>query len=507
MKKAAVLLAITLAIFSISLTRCNSKKKTGGSEALVVNEKMLLKAEVQTDEFTYVPIDTNLFEAPNVIQGWADSFNDAAIEEHAWKLWGGLTALTNQQYPVTDTAKKYNLPQVNLPVFSTWWDEYETFSPPATDLPRSMLRLHAPRQVSAASGDVSPTTHGGDVLSFNKYNQEYLDYIRRHEFYYLRAFTDLYKSKTTHIPRDFEPKKTMMLKPSFIIASSTEPVLVPYWKGPSMKIDGTTDHRHPISSTWLQWVLFNPTGQSIPAGKAFTTSYSNSDGNTVDTTLTSYEVVGLDYFYHLSLAPADVTYIKSGNIFTIGGLTPDSIKTGDLALLVACHVTSIEYFGNWTWQTFWWSPHPAKTPPASANVKGPFLHYDMMPAYYMTDKNGTPVISQNPYLEPGIIAPIIAYPWPPADRDFSKGVGARSNCMSCHHSAAFPSANLDPNPGHMLIASYIGAGNVTEQDPIFHLTSMNPRVNTNFLWTPILMKQATFAPDGRDSLHIYLSQK
>ena len=39
--------------------------------------------------------------------------------------------------------------------------------------------------------------------------------------------------------------------------------------------------------------------------------------------------------------------------------TPQQVKAGDLALLVAMHVTTKE-LPNWTWQTFWWEPFPTR---------------------------------------------------------------------------------------------------------------------------------------------------
>ncbi|RFM26270.1 hypothetical protein [Deminuibacter soli] len=493
MKKTATMLLLIAFAYSLIWSKCSSH------DAQTQQTNDSTKVGTGPQELAYVPIDSSLFAKPGEIQGWVNKFDDASIEAHAWNLWGGLTALTEQKYPVKDTADKYHIPQVSMAVFNTWWDEYEVFNPPATRAARTTLRFHGPRQAASAAGKASADVHSGEVMSFNKYSKEFLDYVDAHQFYYLKSLTDLKKNQVKAIPTDFEAKKSMMLKPTFIVASPDKPVLIPYWKGPSMTVAGTTDPDRPVSTTWTQWVLFNPTNQNIAPGTPFTTQYSRKDGSLHDTTLTQYEVVGRDYFYYLPLAPADISYIKAGNIFTIGGVSPDSMKTGDLALLIGCHVTSIEFFQNWTWQTYWWSPHPSKTPPASANVKPPFTHYDMMPCYYMIDKNKQPFISQNPYLEPSIIAPIVLY-----DK-FSRGLGVRSNCMSCHHSAAFPTANMDPSPASMLIGSYIGAGDVQPDNNIFRQGTPNQRVQTNFMWSIILLKQAVTSPDGKDSLGIYLN--
>lgn len=496
------LLSLLVVVFQIINCSDNPKNNSGNAA-----DSLALASKGVPDGVVYVAPDSGIFKDPKVIQTWVSKFDDAAIEEHAWDLWGGITALTDQKYPCDDTAKFYGLPQVNLAVFTTWWSEYEVFNPPAPADPmmklmRHTMPYHGLRQASANPGQVAPEAHGGDVISFNKYTTEFKDYVAKNKFYYLKTLCDLKKANTANVPQTFDVKKSMMLKPSFIFVDKTKPVLIPYWKGPSMDVAGTSDPDRPVSTTWMQWVLFNPTSTPVKPGTPFTTQYMNAKGEMVDTTLTQYETVGLNNFYWLTLTPSDIAYIGQGNIFTIGGITPSDLKPGNLALMVACHVTSIEFFSDWTWQTFWWSPHPAKTPPASANVKAPFTNYDMIPCYYMIGKDKKPFISQNPYLEPSIIAPIVQY-----DK-FSRGLGVRSNCMSCHHSAAFPTASVDPNPGHMLIGSYIGSGQVNTDNPIFGPPN-NRRLNTNFMWSIILIKQAVTVPGDfkRDSLSMYLNGK
>jgi hypothetical protein len=492
-----------MAVYIGHLASCSQNPKA-------TSEAMLSKV---AGGIAYVAPDSTIFEGPGVIQGWVDKYDVASIEAHAWKLWGGITALTDQTYPSECTAIMDTIDPVPLATFTTWWSEYDVYNPPGSlnpsddngdgSCPNPIFPFHSPRQASAVPGQNTPDAHPGDVLSFNKYTQEFKDYVADNKLYYLKTLTDLYKAKVDSIPQTFNPKKSMMLKPTFIFAKKDKPFLIPYWKGPGMTIAGTTDPFKPVSSTWVQWVLFNPTKTAIKPGTPFTTTYQGTDGSQRDTTLTSYEIVGLDHFYYLPLTKKNIEYLEGGNVFTVGGVPIGELQPGDLSLMIGCHVTSIEYFNDWTWQTFWWSPHPAKTPPASANVKPPFTHYDMEQSYYMIGPDKKPFISQNPYLEPSIIAPIVKVD------PFSGGSGAKSNCMSCHHSAAFPTPNLDPNPGVMLRGAYLGSGQVNRNDKIFDVNLTQKRVNTNFLWSMILLKQASgfnFDPTKSvDSLQIYLS--
>ena len=519
MNKSSFFVVIIMCIFVFLLVQCNNGNTKSGTD----NDSTKLKPASAVllgkgpEGMTYVPADTTIFEGPGVIQKWVDNFDTAKIDEHAWKLWGGITALTDQDYPSTCVAEKDKITPVKLAKFTTWWSEFDVYNAPGTPnpgagdgtndgtCPNPVFPFHLARQASAVPGQNTPDAHPGDVLSFNKYTQEFKDYVADNKLYYLKTLTDLYKAKIDSIPQTFDPKKSMMLKPTFIFAKKDKPVLIPYWKGPGMTVAGTTDPHKPVSTTWVQWVLFNPTNVPVKPGTPFTTQYQSANGSLRDTTLTQYETVGLEHFYYLPLTEKNIKYLQGGNVFTVGGLNLKDLKPGDLSLMVGCHVTTIEFFNDWTWQTFWWSPHPAKTPPASANVKAPFNHYDMEQSYYMIGPDKKPFISQNPYLEPSIIAPIVRID------PFSQGMGVRSNCMSCHHSAGFPTPNLDPSPAHMLIASYMGAGQVNSNNAIFNVGLKQKRVNTNFLWTLILLKQAAgfdFNPaKSVDSLQIYLNAK
>jgi hypothetical protein len=62
--------------------------------------------------------------------------------------------------------------------------------------------------------------------------------------------------------------------------------------------------------------------------------------------------------------------------------------------------------------------------------------------------------------------------------------GADSNCMSCHHAAAFPTLNNDPSPANMLLGSYWSKGPVDGTEEWFQ-----GRVKTHFMWGIIIQNQ------------------
>jgi hypothetical protein len=118
---------------------------------------------------------------------------------------------------------------------------------------------------------------------------------------------------------------------------------------------------------------------------------------------------------------------------------------GDLALLVAMHVTSKE-ISNWTWQSFFWTPNPdAPLAPSSkfaANLRpsqlhGAASHYAVTTTYAMvwpnqpisggTNTGVTPIIGFNPYLEAGLSK---FNNTNALNQNYQYGV--QTNCMTCH---------------------------------------------------------------------------
>jgi hypothetical protein len=112
------------------------------------------------------------------------------------------------------------------------------------------------------------------------------------------------------------------------------------------------------------------------------------------------------------------------------------IKAGNLALLVAMHVTGKEIV-EWTWQTYWWSPTPDDSMgfDRPSTIRAPWDNYQMNTAYQMvtparSEGKGTPRIAFNPYLETSLCSDqpsCVNAAW----------YGPTTNCMSCHRMAAW----------------------------------------------------------------------
>ena len=56
--------------------------------------------------------------------------------------------------------------------------------------------------------------------------------------------------------------------------------------------------------------------------------------------------------------------------------------------------------------------------------------------------------------------------------------------MTCHHAAAYPTLNMDPNPGLMLNGSYFALGDIKGDELWFQ-----DRVKTVFMWSMVMSNQ------------------
>jgi len=103
-------------------------------------------------------------------------------------------------------------------------------------------------------------------------------------------------------------------------------------------------------------------------------------------------------------------------------------REGDYLALIAMHIMTKEQ-PAWTFQSLWWhdrpndGPYAADRPPLSPlQAPGPWRHYLMTSTYGIPAQPGgkTWPVAYNPYIELAGDHPI------------------RSNCMNCHHRAAWP---------------------------------------------------------------------
>jgi len=448
----------------------------------------------------YVAADSSTFVQPAVVQGWLDAPGGPdldSIDGHAWDVWRAITASTGQELHGTE-----------LPVWETWFSDAEVFldnqdvlDADSRDLDPPNQSLHAGRLSNGAPTDGGPATRDGGsgtttgaasaaVLSFNRFSREILDTVHQNRYYDRRTLQGMDDdADLAALPPALRTvpafaNTAVMVKPVWWIAPGDEPSMLPYWAGDDGSV--TTDPQVPTWDTWRQCVLLDPTEGSTQESLTGVERVCNA-GKDGETTLPAdgYAVrnvstdVDASDFYAFRLTQDEVDGLGEFKMMldnTNREDELDQVQVGDLAILVAMHVSTRE-ITNWTWQTFWWSPTPADPAPWPPNAQappkdltGPFAQFDMCSAYYMTSPAtaasgaGEDLVCFNPYLETDLTGLFAA------DGSSSTEVGRGSNCMSCHRSAVFH-ASESPQ--------YVGSGEVDTDDPRW----FGNGVQTEFLWS------------------------
>ena len=373
------------------------------------------------------------FPAPAAqVQAWADTRDTAKIRAHAWDVWASITT---------------TLEGSSTPIWETWYSGYELFEMDPSEGRRLFPDFENPSQFFHSGQAPIPTDGPERVTAFNRYSPSLAEAIwtrglnRSATLEVINTtFDDL---ETPVIDRELITSQALVdasqivLKPVFQIVDSSAPVAIPYWDG--FTSDATTNQKNPEPHTWKQCIAIDPSGTLTP-------------GETIEMecngVLSLLEVVPPESFYSIRLTKAqadDFSTFALGSTDDIGVNNDTStqalaevVKEGNLALLVAMHVTTKEIV-NWTWQTFWWSPNPLDATHGADRpdwVEGPWRNYNMLTAYYMVEEFGNPdsapLIAFNPYLETNLEGT-----FEPEDEAEVAWTGVTSNCMTCHRLAAW----------------------------------------------------------------------
>ncbi len=443
------------AIFiTLGLTLASCVLAAGPAKPPLTPQPVLLKAPPPAG-----PSTPSEFPLPaSVIDGWVSANEQAPIREHGWALWYGITSITPQSQ--------------GWPVFETWYTDTEV----QAGKPGVGLAAQAPHQALRAAGRAThqfeqfrqlhhaqaplgggkpalrsaPASPGGlQVIGFNKFDANYANSVWSNNYNTaagLWSVQNAWPVGTAPALRVIKPfvNTAVGLKPVFIVvagpANNHGTTVMPYWLGDlSSGPSNSSNPANPTMGTWNQCVVVY-SGATPPSGPLSQWKCANGSAPA--------GLVNVKEFYHFALSAAE-----AANIASVQPLTGGTVKAGDVAILVAMHMTTREN-SNWTWQSFWWNygqPHPYGAPPP--NIAAPFNNYAMCSSYSMTvnpanSLSGKNVLCYNPYLETGLTAVN----------------GTDSNCMSCHAAAAFGN-----NPNNLPAAS--GVGLTTNYPPFLNMSN------------------------------------
>ena len=412
------------------------------------------------------------------VNGWVSSNDHAAIREHGWALWQGITSVTPGSR--------------GWPVFDTWYTDTEVEagrpSSPKSALFRTTRATGRPthhfenfeqfhhakgvRGRSALAALARRAPGGTQVLGFNKFDADYANFVWSNNYNTaagLWKVQDSWPVGTPPAQRIIHPfvNTAIGLKPVYQFvngpkhAGGTTPVT--YWLGDlTTGPANSSNPANPTPDTWNQCVIVYTT----PRPPATLVAPKCPNGKPAS------GFVSVKEFFNFALTADEAKSVCANQ-------PKCTTMAGDFAILVAMHMTSREN-SNWTWQTFWWNykqPFPYGGPPAS--IPKPFNNYAMCTAYSMTNNppnslSGQNVLCYNPYLETGL--PGV--------------VGVQSNCMSCHNTAAYGNNPNNPPvtntafvqlttnyPSFLNMSNYISP---TDQNDAYYYYACNTK--TDFSW-------------------------
>ncbi len=371
------------------------------------------------------------------IASWTEDLKGTGgdrIALHAWGLWTGLTALTRQTWNGQ-----------RLRTYETW-DTPSALNCATTpdDCPATPRPLTAPGQLRDSPNNLAVTV---------SYDPSASDYILGNRLIDRDTLNGL-QGPGTAIGRVVLPDTAIAIKPTYIVvANSPRYALMKTWPGPPDEPQAWGANLWP-TCVWVD--LEDPDvdyGPFVPA--------ENSPGDPVctgDEPASPDNIVPLGAFIHFTLDPEEAARATNAGA---------NAAQGDIAILVAMHVTSresTERLTRWTWQSFWWSTN-ADTPfaPSTETMASqqPELlraqnqqaaNYAGCAAYQMLDpvqpktggqSAGVPVLCYNPHLEAGFNnttdLPFTSETsgWNDGGTHYAPQFGVESTCMSCHLHAAW----------------------------------------------------------------------
>lgn len=377
----------------------------------------------------------NFPEDSTTIYTWLNNRDTTSITKHAWGIWAGLTAKSDQIYK-GDT----------LLVYETWLGVKEIADMSGsnnkeggcTTVKNNRTQLSIPQQfvhaqlLTNGKGLLEATTEGAQIFETVSYDPSSACYATKN-LIFNQSVLNQYNVKDGIGKIPSFPNTGITTKPTYYTAKpdASGLIKVPVWPGTP---NPAKTFGHKIWNTFVYVDIANKQTKN----KSLTPVTSDNP--------TSEEIAkatcNIDDFIHYKLDKDAATYL---NLHQDKG-SSDFVE-GDYVLLVGMHVGTKE-ISNWTWQTYYWAYNPAEPfLPSSSyaaslrpqQIKGAAAHYAVSSAYAMvwpnqpinggTNTGVSTIISFNPYLEAGFGPSVFTTK---NELDSNLQYGVQTNCMSCH---------------------------------------------------------------------------
>jgi hypothetical protein len=420
------------------------------------------------------------------IAKWVADRDEKAARRHGWNLWAGL-----------------NVKNGDTPVWRSWCTSTQAFATgsPSPSPSASEVAVAAPtparatpmRQVKINHGSepinfaISPTyalpqpvvdryknsgcisngslidgpnyENNGDIMIAGVvYSQDAYNWIRNNGLYQASTLQGLRPSPTPPSTKQMPamPPGSIVLKPMMWPVKKGGFTALPIWDPPQTDDDAYAGYE--IQAKWPRAVAVTttPTAQVVPASVTFLHGITMNNAPLGPNTYQKPMVVGTDRFYRFQpdvakMATCDKAILDASAWWAYNRM----FEQGDELIVVAMHIITKEQ-PAWTFQSVWWHDKPNEGPYAAdrpdippSKAPGPWRNYLLTNTYGWPEVKGGKQwpVAFNPYIELAADHPI------------------RTNCMNCHHRAAWPGNQNDylapGGPGALDMFAY-------DNNPIFY---------------------------------------
>lgn len=387
----------------------------------------------------------NFPEDSNKIYSWLKPYDSVKVYNHAWGVWAGLTAQSGETYEgdslliyqtwlgIGDIQNLIESGQTNLKASNLETKSGRVSLAIPNQLKHARERLLEAKKLKGTIDTSAGTNFGTNFWVAVAYDPNAVKHVVSKSLLKQSVLLSYLKKDSVSAIPPF-PAKAITTKPVYYVGHKGDSLIrIPAWPGPPTT-PGAFD-----PSIWYSYVyadVFN----TQPAGKKLVpVTTSNPTQQQIQAA-----TCNLSDFINFKISAAMAAYLNQQQSAVQG----DTAKAGDIALLVAMHVTTKE-ISNWTWQTFYWAPNPGTPLSPSSNLaaslrpkelQGAAAHYALATAYVEitpnqpitggTNAGASPMIGYNPYLEAGFDSTTFVGFKQSFNPNFKYGI--QTNCMSCH---------------------------------------------------------------------------
>ncbi|HEY7403048.1 MAG TPA: hypothetical protein VIB39_05975 [Candidatus Angelobacter sp.] len=451
------------------------------------------------------------FDYPEQVQGWVYPTNGDRMRLHGWCLFAGLNQVSQPNGPLLWQNWK-----TSTQAFQYQYNPWKGVGGAA--LPQRPAPLNARNVANARVGGANPINNpppmypinsnvankyptcrqpipghsgwyqlmDGDHMQSNGdimvagviYNKAAIDNIVLSHFDNAVTLNSLLppdKTSPANAIKQF-PSSSIVLKPMFWPVQKGGFTVLPVWDWDANKPGSPTDGQYAgyeMKQFWRNAVAITDLPNPTPPPKV-TYLYNVYDptgttqigpityDNTSQISPPAFRVVSVNDFYHRQLNATELAQLSTCDRALLDASAywayNRAFQPGDYIVLVAMHIMTKEQ-PDWTFQSLWYHPDADKSDTCRYCKSRPtnladttFRHYLLTTTYGTTQGQGHDNYYAPPNTQPG------ASIWPVAYNPYIELAASHpitTNCMNCHHRAAWPPLASQNKPDQGRTSSYL----------------------------------------------------